>query len=244
LLRHAPHVEPAARGEAGQAAPKPFSDLPLPGLRPSEPALDDPKTTRPGVGQGLLKATPSREEASDSAVAKTLTDNAASDKPPAAANGSATPETPPKTASTAPVSPGRALEAASDKPVPSRAPAAAAEPPKPVTTSVEAAAAKPVPGDGAKRPELSALDTLAQGLAGAKPPAKPATASKPPVTPAPEQKASPGNSGGRSLEDTVAEMLRPMLREWLDANMPRIVEKALRVELAANAQRPGKSEQS
>ncbi|MEL6372753.1 MAG: DUF2497 domain-containing protein [Pseudomonadota bacterium] len=41
----------------------------------------------------------------------------------------------------------------------------------------------------------------------------------------------------RSLEDAVAELLRPMLREWLDANMPRIVEKALRVELAEGAQR-------
>ena len=34
-------------------------------------------------------------------------------------------------------------------------------------------------------------------------------------------------SAARTMEDTVAEMLRPMLREWLDANMPRIVEKAL-----------------
>jgi hypothetical protein len=31
----------------------------------------------------------------------------------------------------------------------------------------------------------------------------------------------------------MAELLRPMLRQWLDANLPRIVEKALRVELAA-----------
>jgi hypothetical protein len=30
----------------------------------------------------------------------------------------------------------------------------------------------------------------------------------------------------------VAELLRPMLREWLDANMPRIMEKALRIEVA------------
>ncbi len=34
-----------------------------------------------------------------------------------------------------------------------------------------------------------------------------------------------------SLEDTVAVMLRPLLREWLDANMPRMVEKALQQEL-------------
>jgi cell pole-organizing protein PopZ len=44
----------------------------------------------------------------------------------------------------------------------------------------------------------------------------------------------------RTLEDTVAELLRPMLRDWLDANMPRIVEKALKVELGASKDRkPG-----
>jgi uncharacterized protein len=32
----------------------------------------------------------------------------------------------------------------------------------------------------------------------------------------------------RTLEDAVADLLRPMLREWLDANMPRIVEKMAR----------------
>ena len=34
-----------------------------------------------------------------------------------------------------------------------------------------------------------------------------------------------------SFEDTVAGMLRPLLREWLDANMPRMVEKALQQEM-------------
>lgn len=47
--------------------------------------------------------------------------------------------------------------------------------------------------------------------------------------------ASSSNSGPRTLEDTVAELLRPMLREWLDSNLPRIVEKAIRVEMAARA---------
>jgi cell pole-organizing protein PopZ len=31
----------------------------------------------------------------------------------------------------------------------------------------------------------------------------------------------------RTMEDMVAEMLRPMLRDWLDSNMPRIIEKAM-----------------
>lgn len=37
----------------------------------------------------------------------------------------------------------------------------------------------------------------------------------------------------KTMEDTVSELLRPMLRNWLDSHMPRIVEKALKVELAS-----------
>lgn len=36
----------------------------------------------------------------------------------------------------------------------------------------------------------------------------------------------------RTMEETVAELLRPMLKSWLAENMPRIVERALRRELA------------
>jgi cell pole-organizing protein PopZ len=39
--------------------------------------------------------------------------------------------------------------------------------------------------------------------------------------------------GSRSLEDAVVDLLRPMLRSWIDANMPVMVEKALRAETAA-----------
>ncbi len=37
-----------------------------------------------------------------------------------------------------------------------------------------------------------------------------------------------GGASERSLEDTVAGLLKPLLREWLDANMPRIIEKAIK----------------
>lgn len=57
--------------------------------------------------------------------------------------------------------------------------------------------------------------------------ATPAAAS--PATAAP---AVLGLGGVRTVEDIVAELLRPMLREWLAENMPRMVEKALRIELA------------
>ena len=40
-----------------------------------------------------------------------------------------------------------------------------------------------------------------------------------------------GLPGARSMEDTVAELLRPMLRSWLAENMPKIVERALRKEI-------------
>ena len=41
-----------------------------------------------------------------------------------------------------------------------------------------------------------------------------------------------------TFEETVAGMLRPLLREWLDTNMPRMVEKAFREEATAIA-KPG-----
>jgi cell pole-organizing protein PopZ len=41
----------------------------------------------------------------------------------------------------------------------------------------------------------------------------------------------------RTLEDAVADMLKPMLQQWLADNMPRIIEKALRVEAASAIKR-------
>ena len=35
----------------------------------------------------------------------------------------------------------------------------------------------------------------------------------------------------RTLEDLVVEMLRPMLREWLDDNLPGMVERLVRAEI-------------
>ncbi len=49
--------------------------------------------------------------------------------------------------------------------------------------------------------------------------------------------------GVQTLEDTVSELLRPRLREWLADNMPRIVEKALRIEMASSVAQQSKSGQ-
>jgi cell pole-organizing protein PopZ len=43
----------------------------------------------------------------------------------------------------------------------------------------------------------------------------------------------------RTLEDAVAEMLKPLLQRWLSDNMPRIIERALRVEAASGMKPPG-----
>jgi cell pole-organizing protein PopZ len=38
-------------------------------------------------------------------------------------------------------------------------------------------------------------------------------------------------AGGRTLEDVVREMLRPMLKAWLDENLPAIVEAQVQAEV-------------
>ncbi len=38
-------------------------------------------------------------------------------------------------------------------------------------------------------------------------------------------------TGNMTIEDIVKELLRPMLREWLDANLPQLIEKLVQKEL-------------
>jgi cell pole-organizing protein PopZ len=46
--------------------------------------------------------------------------------------------------------------------------------------------------------------------------------------------------GTGTIEDTTADLLRPMLRQWLADNMPRMVEKALHIEIAESVKPPRK----
>lgn len=109
-----------------------------------------------------------------------------------------------------------------------------------------------VPGDmamGAQAGEFGAEPELAEPapepVAEAPDPVIVPPAPEPPLAEeaqAPAEEAEAGNAADeavpeaaaasrKSLEDSVKEMLRPMLREWLDDNMPRIVESAVRDEL-------------
>lgn len=48
---------------------------------------------------------------------------------------------------------------------------------------------------------------------------------------------SPAFRSGTTVEDMVAEMLRPMMKQWLDANLPAIVERIVEREVMRLARR-------
>jgi len=43
---------------------------------------------------------------------------------------------------------------------------------------------------------------------------------------------TPIGQGGRTIEDLVKEVMRPMIREWLDANLPGLVERLVAREIS------------
>lgn len=67
-------------------------------------------------------------------------------------------------------------------------------------------------------PISSAMDRLARAVEEARPPVA-----------APEP--GPTVGGNRTLEDIIKEMLRPMLQEWIDKNLPQLVERAVDREI-------------
>lgn len=48
----------------------------------------------------------------------------------------------------------------------------------------------------------------------------------------PESEEAPPAGDGKSMEAFVADLLRPMLREWLDANLPEMVEAMVAKEIS------------
>ena len=53
-----------------------------------------------------------------------------------------------------------------------------------------------------------------------------------PAASATEERELPLGAVNRTLEDMVRELLRPMLKEWLDDNLPPLVERLVRDEIA------------
>ena len=50
---------------------------------------------------------------------------------------------------------------------------------------------------------------------------------------------APAQAQANPLEDMIREMLRPMLKQWLDENMQRVLTAALREELENSDMRRG-----
>lgn len=100
--------------------------------------------------------------------------------------------------------------------------APAVEPEQPVAESHDAV--PPVVSDPPPQPAQAAYAAVMA-------PAAPALAAEA-ADPSSNAAGTGAEDASSNLDDTMADLLRPMLRQWLDENMPRIVERALRVEMA------------
>jgi cell pole-organizing protein PopZ len=130
----------------------------------------------------------------------------------------------------------------------------------PVAAAPSIESASPV-DFGAIVPGQIDRSTLVNGPYGAQPPfaapdvlpqqAHAASATVIAMPPPPLPAADPGQQalvvaqpsageGTGTIEDTTADLLRPMLRQWLADNMPRMVEKALHIEIAESVKPPRK----
>jgi cell pole-organizing protein PopZ len=92
--------------------------------------------------------------------------------------------------------------------------------PEPVITAVEVPVKQPTDTlvePGAAGVAASAFDRLSQAVQES--------------VPAPAAQDPGPAVGGRNLEDIVKEMLRPMLKEWLDKNLPPMVERFVEREI-------------
>lgn len=101
-------------------------------------------------------------------------------------------------------------------PVPRIDPVKAAEMPQP---SIEPAIDQSLIGSSVAGATASALERLSQAMQDSAP--QPEPAEKGPVV----------GGGGKTIEDLVKEMLRPMLKDWLDQNLPPMVERFVEREI-------------
>ena len=130
-----------------------------------------------------------------------------------------------------------AVAAVGELAAPDAAPAGVAAEQRVVETATAmpiVAAAAPPPAAGVSDP-LPVADSVRETVtepATVPPVAVPINAA-PEIIAMPPAQVAPAASA-ETFEETVAGMLRPLLREWIDTNMPRMMEKALKEELAAS----------
>jgi cell pole-organizing protein PopZ len=101
--------------------------------------------------------------------------------------------------------------------------AAPAKPPQETAPAASHGRAAAEPAAAASRP-APAGTSPAQGQAAAPPKAAGEEASPSPV--------APDAAGNAALEEMIAQLLEPVLVRWLDDNLPRMIEKVVRAEVA------------
>jgi hypothetical protein len=90
-------------------------------------------------------------------------------------------------------------------------------PPAIKTTSSPEEEGTPVPAEGFKKPELVSEEALAASTAALSQLAQSVSRTREPT---------PGQS--KTVDELVREAIEPMLKQWLDTNLPRIVERMVR----------------
>jgi hypothetical protein len=120
----------------------------------------------------------------------------------------------------------RILNEDEQAPPPAIPPQAAAEEPFPLTPEMIVTDAAPRQAD----PPPAAMPSEASLVAPAVAAAAAATLGSLARSVAPER-GPQLRAGGPTLEEMVREELRPMLKEWLDANLPALVERVVRSEI-------------
>ncbi len=88
----------------------------------------------------------------------------------------------------------------------------------------------PTPAPIAEVPAAAPVVAASEKLEPPVPVAQEAVAAPTPVIAVEEPKTTVGAE--KSLDDTLAELLRPVVRQWLDENMARALEKAVKIEMA------------
>lgn len=113
-----------------------------------------------------------------------------------------------------------------------RRPARAAPAPPIVDEDEILELSEPVPADSiqpeASEPESAEPEAPAEPILSA----TTAQATRGPLEALSRMIVKPDVAGSDTLEGMVRELLRPMLREWLDANLPRMVEEMVQREIA------------
>lgn len=119
-----------------------------------------------------------------------------------------------------------------------RRPARAAPPPPAVDEDEILELSEPVPAESRRPAEREPEPVQVPDPILAEAPAEPilsattAEATRGPLEALSRMIVKPDVAGSDTLEGMVRELLRPMLREWLDANLPRMVEEMVQREIA------------